>query len=70
MSTRAVWDELVRRRATGQVDVPIQSLAMTCAYHHAGVTRLVRAGDLERIRPGVVRIADRALPAELREPPA
>jgi predicted transcriptional regulator of viral defense system len=65
MSARVIWEELVRRRRTGQVVVSMAELRAVHYLAPARIAKMARQGAVERVGPGRVRIADRALPPDL-----
>lgn len=65
MSARVVWAELVRRYRHGELEVKVSDLQVAHPYAAARITKMVRAGDVTRSRPGYVRINPARLPANI-----
>lgn len=68
MSARAIWNEMVRLRRAGQADVTVEQLRRIHYLAPSRLARMARQGEVERIGRGLYRIADHALPADLRRP--
>lgn len=62
MSVRAIWTELVRLRREGQDVVSLEHLKTVHYLAVNRISKMVRAGDVERVGKGQVRIVDARVP--------